>query len=121
MHLGNGHAADRQRYADPIEAGLLLRMDPDMGKPVYGRPRGQSLDRHPHELPAKLLLHSGEEFVDAPAVEHIFEPSFGAVGAIAVVDVDPHHRVGHERCLGWLHDHAGRAGEILVTRNAADA
>src|SRR5262249_24402973 len=39
--------------------------------------------------------------------------------AIAMVDEHSHHRVCHQRRLGWLHDDAGRAGKILVTRNAA--
>src|SRR5262249_54886512 len=69
----------------------------------------------------EFLLHASEEFVYAPGVEHIFEPRFGPVGAVAVVDEHPYHRICHDRCLGWLHDHAGRPGEIPVTGDAADS
>ena len=36
-----------------------------------------------------------DEFLDAHGVEHVFQPRLGAVGAIAVIDEDAHHRVRH--------------------------
>ena len=46
------------------------------------------------QLAAELFFDRGEEFLDAPGVEHIFQPRLGAVGAVAVLDEDAHDRVG---------------------------
>ena len=54
-----------------------------------------------------------EEFLDAQAVEHVFQPRLGAVGAVAVIDEHAHHRVGDLRGVGGLHQHAGVAREIV--------
>ena len=69
---------------------------------------------------AELLLDRGEEFLEAPGVEHIFEPRLGAVGAVAVVDEDAHHGVGDLGGVVGLDDDAGIAGEILVAGDAAE-
>ena len=83
-HLRDRHAADRHRDADPIEAILLLRMDADMGGAVEGRARRQGAGHGTVELAAELLFHEREEFLNAQAVEHVFQPRLGAVGAVAV-------------------------------------
>ena len=73
------------------------------------------------ELAAELLLDQSHEFFDAHGVEHIFQPRLGAVGAIAVLDVEAHHRIRHPACILRLDQHAGVAGEIAVAGDAAEA
>ena len=72
------------------------------------------------ELAAELLLDSGEEFLEAPGVEHVFQPRLVAVGAVAVLDEDAHDGVGDRRRLVRLDDDAGVAGEIAVAGDAAE-
>ena len=43
---------------------------------------------------AELLLDQREEFLEAPGVEHVFQPRLVAVGAVAVVDEHAHDGVG---------------------------
>src|SRR4029077_6377300 len=62
----------------------------------------------------------GDEFFKAPGVEHIFQARLGAIGAIAMIDKDPHHGVGHRRCLRRLDDHAGIAGKGAMTGHTAE-
>ena len=63
---------------------LLLRVHADMGGAVERRPRRDRARRRAVELAAELLLDSGEEFLDAHGVEHVFQPRLVAVGAVAV-------------------------------------
>ena len=119
-HLVARHAADRERDADPVEPGLLLRVHADMGEAVEGRARRHRLVRHMDELAAELLLDEAHELLDAEGVEHVFEPGLGAVGAVAVVDEHPHDGVGNRGRLRRLADDAGFAGEILVPSDPAD-
>ena len=77
-----------------LQPGLLLRMHADMGGAVEDRPRRDGLGGHAHELAAELLLDRGEELLEAPGVEHIFQPRLVAVGAVAVLDEDAHDGVG---------------------------
>ncbi len=94
-HLRDRELAHRQHHPDPIEPVLLLRVHPDMGGPVEGRARLQGVDLDARQRAAELLLHQSEELLHAEAVEHVFEPRFEPVGAITVIDEDPHHRIRH--------------------------
>ena len=49
------------------------------------------------QLAAELLLDGGEKLLEAPGVEHVFQPRLVAVGAVAVLDEDAHDRVGDLR------------------------
>ena len=115
-HLRDRHAADRHSDADPVQAVLLLRVDAEMGGARKRRPRRNRARHGAVELAAELFLHQAEEFLDAHLVEHVFEPRLGAVGAVAMVDEHAHHRVGDQRRVGRLHQHAGVAGEICDAR-----
>src|SRR5512141_90985 len=91
-----------------------------MGEPVEGRPRQDRLARHPGERAAELFLDLRDEFFEAPGVEHVFEPRLGAVGAVAMLDIDAHHGIGDLRRLLRLDDDAGVFGEIPMASDAAE-
>ena len=63
---------------------------------------------------------SDQKFFDADLVENIFQARLGAVGAVAMVDVDAHDGVGDLGRIGGLDDDAGLAREILVAGDAAE-
>ena len=65
------------------------------GMRVSGRPR--------------RVFDLGDEFVEAPGVEQVFEPRLGAVGAVAVIDEDAHDGVGDLGGLLGLQVEAGRS------------
>ncbi len=103
-HLLGGDLADRKHDADPVKAFLLLR-GARRYAPAGRRPAAARWLRPARaELAAELVFHRGEEFLKAPGVEHIFEPRLGAIGAVAVVDEDAHHGVGHHGRLVGLDD-----------------
>ena len=85
------------------------------------RPRRQRLRRHTRERPAQSLLDCRHEFVDAHAVEDVFEARFEPVGAIAGVDEHPHDGIGDFGGILGAYDDAGVFGEVLVPGDAADA
>ena len=91
-----------------------------MREPVEDRARLQRLGRNAGEGAAELLFHRGQELVEAPGVEHVFQPRLVAVGAVAVLDEDADDGVGDRGRFGGLHDHAGVAREILVAGDAAE-
>ncbi len=93
-HLRHGDLADRKHHADPVQARLLLLAHADMRGAVEGRARLHGLGRRARECPAELLLDGGEELVEAPRVEHVFQPRLVAVGAVAVLDEHAHDGVG---------------------------
>ena len=62
-----------------------------------------------------------DEFLDTHRVEHVFQPRLGAVGAIAVIDENAHHRVGDGAGVRWAHHDAGVAGEVAMPGDAAKA
>src|SRR5690606_4294385 len=72
------------------------------------------------ELAAETFLHCGQELVETPRIEHVFQPRLVAVGAIAVIDEDAHDRVRDRGCILGRNDDAGVAGEILVPGDAAE-
>ncbi len=119
-HLVRRHLADGQHHADEMQPRLLLRMHADMGAAVVGGTRGDRLRRDAVELAAKLLLGERDEFLHAEAVDDVFESRLVAVGAVAVVDEHPHHRIGDlGRILGPDH-HAGLAREVAMPGDAAE-
>ena len=73
------------------------------------------------EFAAELFLQQSEKFLDAHGVEHVFQARLGAVGAVAVIDEDAHHRVGHHASIFRLHQHAGVAGKVAMAGDAAEA
>ena len=91
-----------------------------MGGAVEGRPRLHGLGRRARQLPAQLLLDGGEEFLEPPRIEHVFQPRLVAVGAVAVLDVDAHDRVGDFGGVLRLHQHPGVAREIAMAGDAAE-
>ena len=119
-HLRDRDLADREHDADPVQPGLLLRAHADMRGAIEGRARLHGFGRRARQLPAQLLLDGGEEFLEAPGVEHVFQPRLVAVGAVAMLDEHAHHRVGDFRRVLRLHDHAGVAREIAVAGDAAE-
>ena len=56
----------------------------------------------PHQRAAELGLDLGQELVEAPGVEHVFEPRLLAVGAVAVIDEHAHDGVGHRHRIVGL-------------------
>ena len=122
-HLRGGDLADRQHHADPVEAVLLLRD----ATPIWARRskagRGaMALGRRARRACGRASpRRAARNFSKPQAVEHVFQPRLGAVGAVAVVDEHAHHGVGDLGRLGGLDDHAGIAGEILVAGDAAEA
>ena len=83
--------------------------------------RGATAPGEARQLAAELLLDQSHEFFDAHGVEQTFQPRLGAVGAIAVLDVEPHHRIRHPARILRLNQHAGVAGKIAVAGDAAEA
>ncbi len=87
---------------------------------IESRPRLHCARHRAVELAAELFLQHADEFFDAHGVEHVFQPRLGAVGAVAVVDKDPHHRVGHRAGIFRLHQKSGVAGEVVMPGDAAE-
>ena len=120
-HLRDRQAPDRHHDTDPVQPVLLLRMNADMRGAVERRTRRHGAGHRAVEPAAEFLLEQTEEFLDAHGVEHVFQPRLGAVGAIAVIDEDAHHRVRHLAGILRQHQHTGIAGEIAVAGDAAEA
>ena len=95
-------------------------MHADMSESVIRVPRLYMARIEARQLPAELLLDGIEEFVEAPIVEHVFQPCLGAVGAVAAIDKHLTDRVGDFDRVARLQDDSGIPGEILVAGNAAE-
>src|SRR5690606_10261546 len=119
-HLRCRHAAGRKHYANPVQPGLLLRMDADMRCSIEGRARRNSLGRHISKLPAELLFDMGEKLLETPSIEHILQPRLVAIGAVAMLDIDADDGIGDRRRLLGLEDHAGVAGKIAMAGDATE-
>src|SRR5262245_9336041 len=119
-HLIGGHLADREDDADPIALELLLRMHAEMGGAIERRARRERMAGNAVELTAELFLDQRQHLVETQAVDDVFEPRLGAVGAVAMIDEYAHDGVGHLGGVGGLDHHAGLACEVLVSGNAAD-
>ena len=120
-HLFDGQLPGGRDNADPVQPRLLLLVHADMRGAAEGGPRGNGAGHGAVELAAELLLGERDECLDADGVEHVFQPRLGAVGAVAVIDEDAHHRVRHHAGVLRLHQHAGVAGEIEMPGDAAEA
>jgi hypothetical protein len=81
-HLRHGELADGERHADPVKAWLELAMHADMGEPVIDGPRRHEGGLDPDQAATQPLLDGGEEALEAPGVEDIFQPRAVAVSAV---------------------------------------
>src|SRR5262249_16530830 len=81
-HLFGGQLAAREDDAGPIAVGLLLRMHADMGGAVEPRSGRERIAGNAIELAAEFFLDRPQHFVEAEAVDDVFEPRLGAVGAV---------------------------------------
>ena len=85
------------------------------------RARRDCTGHRPVELAAKFFLYEHHEFIDPHLLEHVLEPRLGPVGAIAVIDEHPHHRIGYRRRIRGPDDDSGVAREAAVARKSAEA
>ncbi len=120
-HLRRGHAPHGQRNADPDAACLLLRMHADVRLPMLPVRLGHLIAGNAAQRSAELGLDAGQELVEAPVVEHVFEARLLAVGAVAVIDEHAHDGIGHGNGILGLDQHAGRPREILMAGDAAES
>jgi len=95
-------------------------MHADMGGAVERRTRRDCPAGHAIELAAEFFLDQPRHFVGAEAIDDVFEPRLGAVGAVAMIDEYAHDGIGHLGGVGGLHHHAGLAREVPVPGDAAD-
>ena len=86
---------DRTDDADIVQPGLFLRMHADMAVLVLRRTRQDRRRIDTQQRLAEFLLDLREERRHPHAVEHVFQPRLGAVGAIAVRDERAHDGVAH--------------------------
>ena len=119
------HLADGEHDAEIEKTRLLLRMRANMRLPVLRRARPDVFCVDARKWVSKLLLHLGEKTVKTArlgriAVEHIFQPRLGTVGAVSLGNVDAHDRVGDLGGFAGLDDGAGLARQIPVPGDAAD-
>ena len=85
----------------------------DMGRTIKGRARRDRLGRNARQLAAELFLDLGDEFLEAPGIEHVFKPRLVAVGAVAVLDKDADDGVGDlRRFLGLTMTPVSRAKSL---------
>ena len=71
------------------------------------------------QLPAELLFDGGEEFLEPPGIQHIFQPRLVAIGAVAVLDEHAHDRIGEFRRILRSHDYAGVARNLHIRQGTA--
>src|SRR5271166_1204760 len=91
-----------------------------MGQPVIGELRFDSLVRRGCEGTAELFFNCGEKLIEAPVIQHIFEPGLVPVGAVPFIDEDPYNRIRNPSSVGWLHDDARVAREVSMSCDAAE-
>ena len=99
---------NRTDDADIVQPVLFLWMHADMAMLVRRRARQDRRRIRTQQRFAELLFDFREERRHSHAVEHVFQPSLGPVGAVAVRDEHAHHGVAHLHGIVWRHDHAGR-------------
>src|SRR5258705_4564716 len=119
-HLSGGPLADRKPNPPPIAVGLLLRMHADMRDAIEWRTRLERIAGDAVELAAGLFLGQRQDLLKAQAVKDVFQPRLVAVGAVALVDEDPHDGIGHFCRVGRLDHDAGFARKVPVAGDAAD-
>ena len=76
-HLVGAEAARRQHEPDPVQPGLFLRMDTEMGLAVVGGAGSDEVGGAALQRTAELRLDRGQEFIEAPGIEHIFQAGHG--------------------------------------------
>ena len=69
----------------------------------------------------RAFPRADDELLDADRVEHVFQPRLVAIGAVAVLDENPHHRIGDLAGVLRLDEHAGIAGKVAMPGDAAQA
>src|SRR5262245_66521814 len=95
-------------------------MHADVCAAIEDGTRHDCVRRHLGQFAPKLFLDAYDVFFQSPGVEHVLEPSLVAIGAVAMLDVDAHDRIGDPGGLLRLDDHPSIAGEVLVTRDATE-
>ena len=115
----SGRPARRRRSSSARPASARECRYGRCGRRLGAAPRAPGTARS--SLRPSFSSSKADEFLDAHGVEHIFQPRLGAVGAIAVLDEQPHDRVGDRAGILRLHQNAGVAGEIAMAGDAAEA
>ncbi len=124
-HLRAAHLADREHDAKIVKTRLFLPMRANMRLPVLRRARPDVFCVDARNRAAEPLLHLGEKTVKTArlghiAVEDIFQPRLGPVGAVSLGNVDAHDRVGDLGGFAGLDDGAGLARQIPMPGDTAD-
>ena len=91
-----------------------------MGGPIEGGTRLERVAGNAVKLAAELLLDQRQHVLQPQAVDDVFEPRLGAVGAVAMVDEHAHDGIGHLGGVRGLHHDAGLARKVPVAGDAAD-
>ena len=87
---------------------------------VLRRPRLYRCRIDAQQRRAEEFLHRREKARHTPAVEHVFQPRLGAVGAVALGDEHAQHSFGNARCVLRPHDDIGGMGEVAMAGDAAE-
>ena len=122
QHLFRRDVADRNRHADPVQPGLLLRKDTDMGMRNFGfriSDFGFLKDRHPQQFVAEQFLRLFQIFFQRPALEQMFQARLFPVATIAVGDVNPDDRNQDFQQFFRSNEDAEIASEGFVAGRAA--
>src|SRR5206468_9899456 len=75
---------------------------------------------HAREWRHQAFFHFYQKPLQTHSIQHVLEARALAVGAIALVDEDPHDRHRHRNSLLGRDQHAEIAGEIAMPGDAAD-
>ena len=137
QHLFRRDVADRNRHADPVQPGLLLRIDADVGVrngavewwsggALIAFPRysitcilHHSMLRHSQQFVTEQFLGLFQIFFHGPALEQMFQARLFPVAPIAVSDVNPDDRNKDFEQFPRTNEHAEIAREGFVARRAA--
>src|ERR1022692_639374 len=95
-------------------------MNANMAGSVYGLSWFAGCCGVSNEWKGKALFCFGEELVDAPPVDEVFESSLLAIGAIAVLGKDPDHCCGHGYGLVGTQQKAAIGSKLAVPGYAAE-
>ena len=119
-HVPGRQPRHRDDNADIVQAWLLLGMHADVAVLVLLRARRDGGRIDAEQRRTKYLLRRFQEPRHTPAIEHVFQPRLGAVGAVTLGDEHAHDRGGNARCLLGRNDHIGGARKVAVTGDAAE-
>jgi len=92
----------------------------DMGVSGDGAARLAPLERHEAPRRRQMLRRLVDQFLDAPALDQVFEPCPLPVGAVAVVDEHAHDRGRRGDHLRRLKQHSGVACETAMPGETAE-